>query len=460
MTKKTYSKPEITAFSLKDIFKYQKLSFQTENFDEIDGVKILELVKKYGTPLYVISEKTLRETTRRFVDTFRSFYPKTILAYSYKTNYLSTVCAIMHTEGCWAEVVSGFEYNIARDLGVSGDKIIFNGPVKLDDELIQAIENNSIINIDSFTELERIKEIARRFSKPVNVGIRVNMKLNYPPWDKFGFNYETGQAYKACKEIMESDTLNLTGFHIHSGTFITDLSIYRNAMEALISLALRCESELNANIEYLDIGGGYASTNTLHTQFLRGEATNPTFEEYAEVTAGILSLRKDQFKKEPILFLEAGRAVVDPSMSLITKVMATKKFASGLKGVILDIGVNVLPTAYWYKHEMQLISPEKRPYEMLNILGGLCMNIDVLALNAYMPSLRYGDILRVKNVGAYNFSQSMQFIYPRPPIVLISNGEIFTVREGENIEYIRKLEKLPPHLINDDTKNSMLNKKE
>ncbi|MCK4923160.1 MAG: hypothetical protein KAS71_19065, partial [Bacteroidales bacterium] len=113
----------------------------------IDGVPIKDMLEKYGSPLYIISEQTIREKFRTAEKTFKSKYPKVQFAWSYKTNYLDAVCKTFHQEGSWAEVVSNFEYEKARSLGVPGDKIIFNGPYKNRQILETAINENARIHI-------------------------------------------------------------------------------------------------------------------------------------------------------------------------------------------------------------------------------------------------------------------------------------------------------------------------
>ncbi len=454
--RKAYATPELEEVDPAHALSYQQKSLDMEIFRYIDGEGIESMAERYGTPLYVISEKRLREDYIRVLRSFVEYYPDTVAAYSYKTNYLSAICAILREEGAWAEVVSGFEYRIARDLGIPGSNIIFNGPWKTDDELGKAFDEGALVNLDSFSELDRVEEISKRKKRKLKVGVRVNFKLNYPPWAKFGFNAESGQAFDACRRIKECEYLELSGFHVHAGTFILDLDVYEKSTRSMIELANRVRNELGQEPEYFDIGGGYASSNTLHAQFLRGETTTPPIEEYARAIGGTLGRYADSFNKRPVLFIEPGRAVVDPCMSLLTRVVAVKSFPNGEKGVILDAGVNLLSTAYWYKHEVELSTKESRPIEEVNILGALCMNIDVLRRKARLPALKVGDILRFKNVGAYNFSQSLQFIFPRPRVILIGPDKTEIVRLAEDERYIRRLERLPEHLSNEESRNSVL----
>jgi diaminopimelate decarboxylase len=147
----------------------------------IDGVAVKELISNHGSPLFVISEKTIRSNYKKAKKAFTMRYPKVQFAWSYKTNYLDAVCSIYHQEGSWAEVVSGFEYDKAIQNGVNGKKIIFNGPDKTVDDLTKAITNDSLIHIDHLDELYTITELSEKLSKRPRVAIRVNMDTGCIP---------------------------------------------------------------------------------------------------------------------------------------------------------------------------------------------------------------------------------------------------------------------------------------
>jgi diaminopimelate decarboxylase len=210
----------------------------------IDGNAVANLLSKFGSPLFVISEKTIRQTFRDANRAFKTRYPKVQFAWSYKTNYVNAVCHVFHQEGSWAEVVSGFEYQKALQNGVPGSKIIFNGPDKSEAELSQAIENNSLIHIDHLDELYMIKELAANSKKKPRVAIRVNMDTGvYPIWDRFGFNYENGQAWDAINKILLNDQMELVGLHCHIGTFMLAPSAYGLAASKLCDLAINIKKK-------------------------------------------------------------------------------------------------------------------------------------------------------------------------------------------------------------------------
>ncbi|NVN96252.1 MAG: diaminopimelate decarboxylase [Bacteroidetes bacterium] len=414
----------------------------------IDGVAVKDLVKDYGSPLYVISETTIRSTINKAKKAFTTRYPKVQFAWSYKTNYLNAVCNVFHQEGSWAEVVSGFEYEKALRNGVDGKKIIFNGPDKSEADLRKAIENESLIHIDHLDELYTILEITETIDKRPKVAIRVNMDTGtYPVWDRFGFNYENGQAWDALNKIMRSGKLELVGLHCHIGTFMLAASAYAIAAGKLADLAIGIEQKYNHCIKYIDMGGGFASKNTLKGSYLPGSDTNPTFDDFAEAITTALINSNFKNNELPTLILETGRALIDEAGYLIGSVIANKRTSLGKRTTIIDVGVNLLFTAFWYEHKMTPAQPFTHYTETSQVFGPLCMNIDVIRENIDLPLLNKGDQVVISTIGAYNMTQWMQFITLRPNIVMIDTEEkVHLVRENEKLESITDLEKMPEHL--------------
>jgi diaminopimelate decarboxylase len=416
--------------------------------EEIDGVPVSSLLEKYGSPLYVISEQTVRETYREAKQAFETRYPKVQFAWSYKTNYLNAVCRIFHQEGAWAEVVSGMEYDKALHNGVKGSQIIFNGPSKSREDLVKAIDNDSLIHIDHFDELFLILELAQSSAKKPKVAIRVNMDTGiYPKWDRFGFNYENGEAWEALNRIMLSKKMELVGLHTHIGTYIMTPNAYKVAATKLADLAYNVERKFKHNVRYIDLGGGFASKNTLKGAYHTGIDTSPTFEEYAEAISGALISSNLNPEQMPVLILETGRALIDDAGYILGTVIANKRLSDGRRSLIVDVGVNLLFTSFWYEHEIYPAKGETQFTEDTTIYGPLCMNIDVIRAAIDFPVLKQGDQFVIKRVGAYNTTQWMQFIHNRPAIVLIDEqGESHVVREHETLDTIIENERVPKHL--------------
>ena len=416
--------------------------------EKIDGIPVDDLLEKYGSPLFVVSEQTIRETYREAKQAFETRYPKVQFAWSYKTNYLNAVCRVFHQEGAWAEVVSGMEYDKALRNGVKGSRIIFNGPSKTREDLLKAISNDSLIHIDHFDELFLILELAQSSDKKPKVAIRVNMDTGiYPRWDRFGFNYENGEAWEALNRIMISRKLELTGLHTHIGTYIMSADAYRVAASKLADLAYNVERKFKHNVRYIDLGGGFASKNTLKGAYYTGIDTTPSFEDYAEAISGALISSNLNPEKLPVLILETGRALIDDAGYILGTVIANKRLSDGRRSLIVDVGVNLLFTSFWYEHEIYPAKGETQFTEETTIYGPLCMNIDVLRAAIDFPVLKQGDRFVIKRVGAYNTTQWMQFIHNRPAVVLIdSEGQSHIVREHETLDTIMYPERLPDHL--------------
>ncbi len=414
----------------------------------IDDISVSELLEQYGSPLFVLSEKTIRETYQEASNAFKTRYPKVQFAWSYKTNYLNAVCNIYHQEGSWAEVVSGFEYEKAIANGVQGSKILFNGPDKTPEDLKKAIENGSLIHIDHFDELYDIKRIAPELGIVAKVAIRVNMDTGiYPRWDRFGFNFENGEAWTAINKIIPDQNLELVGLHTHIGTYIMTPSAYSVATKKLASLAVRIEQKYKQNIKYIDLGGGFASKNTLKGAYLPGTDTCPSFDDYAEVIARALIDSDIQYEHMPTLFLETGRALIDDAGYLLGSVLANKRLADGRRSLVVDIGVNNLFTSFWYEHHIVPTQIKQHDTEDTTIYGPLCMNIDIIRSAIQFPLLEKGDQVVIKRIGAYNMTQWLQFITYRPKVVLIDlQGKSHVIRENETHDTMNALDQVPDHL--------------
>lgn len=416
---------------------------------EIDTAPVEDLVKKYGSPLFVFSEQTIRRNYRSAVRAFSTRYPRVQFAWSYKTNHLDAICRIFHQEGSWAEVVSEYEYQMARRNGIRGEKIIYNGPYKPEKDLKTAVEEGARIHIDHHDEMYTIEKIARETGRTVDVGIRVNMDTGiYPSWDRFGFNLDTGEAMNVVRRMQAGGLLRLKGVHSHIGTFVTETSAYRNEAAKLADFVKAVEKEFGISIEYIDVGGGFASKNTLHSQYSPGREANPPIDVYAEAITSILLEKGFAQPHLPMLILETGRALIDEAGYLLTSIVGSKRLPNGLRTLIVDAGVNLLISAFWYKHDLFLASENESIAEETIICGPLCMNIDVVRPSIPLPALNAGDVLLFHPVGAYNVTQWMQFIRMRPAVVLIrEDGTADVIRNRETLEDIKRLELVPPHLM-------------
>jgi diaminopimelate decarboxylase len=411
----------------------------------IDGVAVDELVKEHGSPLFVLSQRTLISRYKELHDAFARRWPKVRIAWSYKTNYLEAVCRTFHRLGAYAEVVSPFEWDKAVASGVSPDRIHWNGPFKPEDAIERAVRGGTVIHIDNFDEIVRIERVAARTEQRPRVALRINVAVEgIAAWSRFGVNLESGQAKEAIARIVAGGRMDLIGLHCHIGTFITDPACYAQSAEKLARLANDIRKTHGIAVEFLDLGGGFASPNTLKGQYHGGEQTSPSFARYADAICDGLKVLDAPASELPTLVLETGRALVDEAGTLISSVHATKRLPEGQRGLVLDAGVNLLFTAFWYNHDVVPAQEFRGMLEPTVLYGPLCMNIDVLRDAVPLPPLSPGDRVCFRNVGAYNMTQWMQFIALRPAVVMIgAEGRVGVIRRKEEVEDFKTVEEVP-----------------
>ena len=444
MTKLAYEKPVISKITAGVPNKFG-LPTRQKIIAEIDGIPVEKIMEEYGSPVFVLSEKTIRNTINEAKQAFETRYPKVQFAWSYKTNYLDAVCSIFHDEGAWAEVVSAFEFEKALSLGVNGSNILFNGPEKSEEDLKLAIEHNACIHIDHFDELYLLIKVTRDLDKKARVAIRINLDAGiYPIWDRFGFNYENGEAWNAINRIMLAEKLDLIGLHTHIGTYIMTANAYAVAASKLANLYVATHRKFDHWLKYIDLGGGFASKNTLKGAYMPGSETCPSFDEYAEAISNALISSEIPHENLPVLFLETGRALIDDAGYLLTTVLANKRSTQGRRTMVIDAGVNLLFTSFWYNLGVYPTRQLSTLLEESTIYGPLCMNIDVIRDAINFPQVKTGEKLVIERVGAYNMTQWMQFITFRPNVVMIDmDGKIHIVRKKENLESLQSFEQNP-----------------
>lgn len=443
-----YEKPVITKHrsGLMNKFGWRPV-YSRKVRTEIDGVPIDRLVEAHGSPLFVYSERTARRKYRQVFNAFSTRYPNVAFGWSYKTNYLQAICALMHQEGALAEVVSVMEYEKARALGIPGERIIFNGPHKPLPALERAVAEGAMVNIDHLDEIIDLEIVAKKLGRPIQVGMRLNLDAGiYPQWSRFGLNLESGQALDAAKRLAYGKLLRLNALHCHIGTFILDPQAYAREVEKMVAFGYEVEETLGFGIEHIDVGGGLPSPIRLKETYLPPDVAVPEIDEYAEAITGALShaLRPGD---HPQLILESGRGIIDEAGFLITTITAAKRLADGKRAYVADAGLNLLFTSFWYKFNIELDRPVGGIGEMSVISGPLCMNIDVIDEGIELPALKRGQRLIFSPVGAYNNTQWLQFIEYRPNVVLITEtGEVEVIREAEDLSDINRRERLPAHL--------------
>lgn len=410
---------------------------------KLHGHDINELAETYGSPLFVASAETIRENLRTFRSGFTAKYPKVEVAYSYKVNYLPNILDIIHSEGAWAEVASGFEYEIAKKSGVPGSKIVFNGPYKSARECETAVRDGALTIADHTEELRMLEKIASKLGRPIDIGIRINTDVGIDQMpDRFGFNIGSGEAGRAAKQCVDTKLLNIVCLHIHLTSYIIEpdnlrgvpaKSIkliwpkgarpYAEASEKMAAFAREISERHGIDIKYLDLGGGFPAVDAL-TPYVDA------------VTSPILNAYKG--RETPLLILEPGRAIVGNSVHLISTVVSVKVLPNAQRAIIIDSGINILPTSFWRYQDIEIHPGAKGVLHDTIVYGPLCLQTDIVH-RGMLPEVSAGDKIVIKNVGAYNIPQSGTFIFPRPAVVMIDRGKAQLIRRAETVDDIFSL---------------------
>lgn len=444
------------------------LSVNEANHLTLHGVDLVGLCEKYGTPLFVFDEAKLVENFRRFRQAFESIYPKVMVCYSVKTNNNLAICKILRKEGAYAEVSSGLDLHIALKAGFHGNEIIFDGPFKPKETLKQAVQENvSIINVESFSEMERLNSVAGEVGVKQSIGIRIN-PYKEPGFSKyfsliglidaaycnldsrFGFSLE--EAYEAFRRALKFKNLIVEGIMTHP---------YRSAIEILLPLMHELHEKLGVEIKYLNIGGGFnpgdvrfVGSKELIFDFLRRriglksklseEVKVPRIESVARSIVGKIRQNLGELL-EPVLVVEPGRFIVSSAGLLLVRVDHVKN-AGGYKWAIVDGGTNLVPPFSVAEFRKVVIANRvhNEPREEINIVGPLLYSDDFIALKTFLPKVREGDILSIFGCGAYTLSRSNQFLYPRPAAVLLDlKRRVKIIREKETYEDFLEKDRVP-----------------
>ncbi len=416
----------------------------------IQDCDVVGLAERYGTPLYIVDKMRLEGTYRAFHSSFAKRYPRVEVAYSYKTNPLPGVIKVLHELGSSAEVISEFELWLALRLGVSPDKIIYNGPAKTRKALELAVSRGiKLINIDNISEIDVIDELAGEYRVRQQVGVRVVTSVGWS--SQFGLSIKRGQAYDAFQRIVTKNNLVACGIHIHLGTGIQNVGTYLQAIKEVLEFGELLRNGLSVEIGYLDFGGGFGAPtvrsfseidvklmqNNLPPRMTKSSQI-VALDDYAAAIGDLVSQYYPRgHKQDPIIILEPGRAITSSAQSLLLGVLTVKPGVGEIDSVILDGGKNItMPLGYEY-HEMFVASKMNEPLtRYYNLFGPLCHPGDIVFKGKKLPTLESGDIIAVMDAGAYFVPNQMNFSNPRPAAVMVESGRDELIRRREIFEDI------------------------
>lgn len=410
------------------------------------------LAKEYGTPLTLVNQEKLKNNYLDFSNPLKKYPPSARIYFSYKTNPVPGVIDVLHQLGAGAEVVSEHELWLALKLGVAPQDIVFNGPIKSDDSLKTAIESGvGIINVNSFEEISRFIKIVKNLNRKQKVGVRVTLEHGWQ--GQLGLNINNGDALRAYQQLTQCSNFDVCGMHFHLGTKIDNTTIYEKSIAEAICFSKDLRNELECQISILNIGGGFGvptvrdygrmETKIAHL-FKRpylpcNRKYHPSNTDFVDSIIASISKTCDQIgMARPMLMLEPGRAISSNAQMLLLGIEYTKTTGLKFDLAIADGGRNVAPLVPWEYHELFVANKMRvasdQPLKKYRIIGSSCNQGDILYDYKILPHLEKGDVLAIMDTGAYFISNMTTFSYPRPPVVMVTDGPSRLIRKRESFD--------------------------
>lgn len=370
-----------------------------------------ELSRVYGESFYLLDSQRFERNYDEFLKAFQDIYPKTFIAYSYKTNYIPKLCALIDRKGGYAEVVSRMEFDLAIELGVPPQKIIFNGPYKNEKTIKRCLLGGSTVNLDSFYEIDIVEKIARENPEiDMSIGIRCNFDIGDSARSRFGFDIDR-DFYHAFDRLKRIDNINIRGLHCHFPNRSIESFVVR------VDKMLRLSSKLfSSPPEFIDLGGSFFGkmNGSLKKQF---KCKVPSYQEYAEAIATRL---RDCYLDEsvkPMLLLEPGTALVADTMKFVAKVIDVKTVGNRVIATVSGSRFNTVPTSKDISLPITVYRKSEKDHDgSIDIAGYTCTEDDYL-YKGYKGSLKIGDYIVFDNAGSYSIVLKPPFILPNCAVI-------------------------------------------
>jgi diaminopimelate decarboxylase len=422
---------------------------------EIGGNDVVDLVANFGTPLYVLDEQEIKNKMRQYIDSFSAHRIPFQVAYASKALSTSALYLIVEQEKLSLDVVSGGELYTAINAGFPAERIHFHGNNKQYSEIELAIDSDiGAFAIDNLYEIGLINEIAGKKGKKVKALLRITPSVDVDTHEyistgradsKFGFNL-VEPALAATERVLESDSIELLGYHFHIGSQLFDMSGFKVAIERATILYKMVAERYQLNLPVFNTGGGLGIRYTRKDQPL-------LIKSYVDQ---LIAICKENFAAAgmplPELWIEPGRSIVGEAGTTLYTVGSTKEIPSLRKYIAIDGGMmdNPRPALYQAVYEAVIanrMNEAESAQEIVTVAGRACESSDILIKDIALNSPKSGDILAVFSTGAYNYSMASNYNrIPRPAVILVSDGNADLIVERESYQDLIAKDKIPERL--------------
>ncbi len=431
-----------------------------ENRLIIGGCDVTTLVERFGSPLYIVDEETLRSTCRQYREAFEKYYPgESLLIYASKAWSCMALCNIIASEGFGFDVVSAGElYTTLQALFHSGlsysdnsDKIYLHGNNKSLSELNLAIDNNCTIVVDNWFELETLAKIAQTSNKKICILLRFTPGIECHTHEyiktghidsKFGFDPNDLEAVFTF--VSNNSAIECKGIHAHIGSQIFECKPHQDLAGVLVDWMKKAVA-YGLPIKELNVGGGLGIRYT--------ESDDPpSIDEWAKgICTAVVAACKETGLPQPKLIAEPGRSLIGTSC-VTAYTIGSRKVVPGIRTYIaVDGGMSDNPRPITYQSEYLAVIANRMAAELeetVTVAGKHCESGDVLIQDIKLPVTKPGDILVVMATGAYNYSMASNYNrLPNPAAVLVNQGEANLIIKRESLEDLIYQDLLPERLV-------------
>lgn len=408
----------------------------------IDDVDALDLVKQYGTPLYVMSEGHIRHQLNTLKERFIDKYDNVLPLFASKSFSCQAIYRLASEYGIGVDCVSDGEIAIALSAGFDPHKIYFHGNNKLPSEIEFALKHDvNHFVIDNFYEIELVEKIATQLDKTVYATIRVTPGVYAGGHDyirvgakdtKFGFSSHDGTYLKAIGQVIESKHIEFEGIHCHVGSQIENIDAYVLAMQKFVEFSYEIYKKFGVVIKKLNAGGGFGIQYTKDDKPL----------DFDIVTKTIVNIVNTGFEamgwERPMILIEPGRYVVGNAGITLYTVGSIKEIPDIRKYISVDGGMNenIRPSLYQSRYDAIVANKAEEEKDTLVTLAGKnCESGDVLIKDIMMANPQSGDIIAMFSTGAYHYSMSSNYNQiVRPAVVFTYQGKSKLVIRRQTFE--------------------------
>lgn len=424
---------------------------------EVGGCDVVNLVERFGSPLYILDEQTLRTACRQYKQAFEQHYPgESLIVYASKAWSCLAVCAIASQEGIGIDVVSGGELQTAVDAGAKAENLYFHGNNKSLEELILGLRVGVRIVVDNWHELTSLSRLASELGRTATILLRLTPGIECHTHEyiqtghidsKFGFDpdqLEEVFAYIAEQNASDDgSSLRCIGLHAHIGSQIFELQPHHDLAEVMVRW-FQTASRYGLPITELDIGGGLGIRYT--------ESDDPpSIDDWAKtVCESLAAACQASGLPLPRLLCEPGRSLIG-SACVTAYTVGGQKTVPGIRTYVsVDGGMsdNPRPITYQSVYRVLAASQMSAPLsETVTLAGKHCESGDVVIQSASLPPLAAGEVLVVPATGAYNYSMSSNYNrVPRPAAVLVNQGKADVILRRETYADLVRQDCLPDTL--------------